>query len=200
MFYMLNDTTRKKRLLDISDYLDCYGFRSSYGTTFKWFRGSRFTESPPEPFEIKLLPYDAANPDQAPLIPSYYDHKIVLMRDDLIAAMEAFGVDNLDKYTVNLTDPDDGTVYTNYKAVNIIGVVAAADMGKSQSTVHNSIPLVDVSFDKLVIDEIKVQDLLLFRLAENLMTILIHESLRNYLLEKGFDDIKYYQLDEVATP
>ncbi len=76
----------------------------------------------------------------------------------------------------------------------------SSDMEKSTATVHNNIPLVDVAFDKLVLHEEKAQDLLLFRLAENLMTILMHESLRNYLLEKGFDDIKYYQLDEVATP
>jgi len=45
-----------------------------------------------------------------------------------------------------------------------------------------------------------MQDLLLLGLAENIMTILIHENLRDYLLEKGFDDIEYYKLDEVATP
>ncbi len=200
MFYMLDDTTAKKRWLDIDDYLDHYGFRSQYGTTFRWFNGSIFVDAPPEPFEIKLRPLEVDHPDHGPLIPSYYDDTIVLMRDDLIEAMVTFGVDNLDTYAVNLTDPDDGTVYTNYKAVNIIGVVAAADMKKSTATVHNNIPLVDVSFDKLVINEEKVQDLLLFRLAENLMTILMNEHLRNYLLEKGFDDIKYYPLDEVATP
>lgn len=200
MFYMLGNTTVERRWLDNDNYLDRYGWRSLYGTKFKWFRGSRFTEAPPEPFEIKLLPCEKDHPDHGPLIPSFIEHNILLMRDDLIAAMEAFGVDNLDTYSARITDPDDGTVYSNYKAVNIIGVVAAADMEKSTATVHNNIPLVGVSFDKLVLHEEKVQDLLLFRLAENLMTILMHESLRNYLLEKGFDDIKYYQLDEVATP
>jgi len=51
-----------------------------------------------------------------------------------------------------------------------------------------------------VIDESKAEDFLLFRLTENLMTILIHESLRDHLLAQGFDDIEYYKLDEVATP
>jgi len=138
MFYMLDDTTKPMRWLDLDDYLDRYGWRSPYGKKFKWFRGSRFTDVPPEPFEIKLLPYDEANPDHAQLVPSFYDDDIVLMRDALIAAMEAFGVDNLDKYAARITDPDDGTVYTNYKAVNIIGVIAAADMGKSKATVHTT--------------------------------------------------------------
>jgi len=200
MFYMFDDSKERKRWLDIDDYLDRYSFRSPYGTKFRWFQGSRFVDAPPEPFEIKLLPYDENDPDQAPLTPSFYDDTVVLMRDDLIEAMETFGVDNLDTYAVNLTDPDDGSVRTDYKAVNIIGLIGAADMNKSIATVHNNIPLVDVSFDKIVLHEEKIQDFLLFRMAENMMTILIHEHLRDYLLKKGFDDIEYYQLDEVATP
>jgi len=200
MFYMFDDSKERKRWLDISDYIDRYDFRSPYDNKFTWFRGSRFRDTPLEPLEIKLLPYDGDNPDHGPLIPPFYDDTVVLMRDDLIEAMETFGVDNLDTYAVNLTDPDDGSVRTDYKAVNIIGLIRAADMNKSTATVHNNIPLVDVSFDKIVLQEEKIQDFLLFRMAENMMTILIHEHLRDYLLEKGFDDIEYYQLDEVATP
>jgi hypothetical protein len=138
-------------------------------------------------------------------LPPYFRDKIELFRTDLIEALEEFGVDNLEKYDGRITDSDDGTVYTNYKAVNIIGVVRAADMSKSKFEVYDGIPLVDVSFDKLVLKEAQLQDLLLFRLAENLHTILVRETLCDHLIEKGFhtgkrgfQDVELYKLDEVG--
>ncbi len=125
-------------------------------------------------------------------------------RDDLIAALEAVGVDNLHKYPVSITDPDDAKVYNNYKAVNIIGVVSAADMEKSKFELGDSTPLMDVPFDQLILKENDMKGLLMFRLAESLISILVHERVRDYLLEKGFihggfdDDIEFYKLEEIA--
>lgn len=56
---------------------------------------------------------------------------------------------------------------THYKAVNVLGLIAAADMDKSVATVHDGIPLIDVDFDELVVDETKTRDIQLFRLAES---------------------------------
>lgn len=96
-------------------------------------------------------------------------------------------------------DPNAGKIITNYKAVNILGLVSAADMQKSIATVHDGIPLIDVDFDELVIDEQKTKGIKLFRLAESTNAILIHESLRDALIDKGFgEDLAFYDLKEAA--
>ena len=56
-----------------------------------------------------------------------------LFRDDLIEVLRACGVDDLELYPVAIADTDNGRVYTHYKAVNILGVIAAADKQKSKS-------------------------------------------------------------------
>ncbi|VAW85321.1 hypothetical protein MNBD_GAMMA16-323, partial [hydrothermal vent metagenome] len=66
-----------------------------------------------------------------------------LWRDDFIAALKECGTYNFDLYEVAIRDPDDGTVHTNYKAVNVLGLVVAADMDKSTATVHDGIPLIE---------------------------------------------------------
>uniref|UniRef100_UPI00056BC4F8 imm11 family protein n=1 Tax=Teredinibacter turnerae TaxID=2426 RepID=UPI00056BC4F8 len=125
-----------------------------------------------------------------------------LFRDDLLEILYACGVDNFDVYSTEILDPDSGKVYKNYKAVNIIGAVAAADMEKSEYVLSDGIPLIDVPFDKLVLRKDEIQDLLIFRLAENLTTILVHESIRNVLLDKGYitgeymDAIQFYEVDK----
>lgn len=200
MFYSLEEAGKPKRWLDMDDFM-AKGYRD---TPHTWFMGEVFTD--PVPFmEIKLRHNHPADTSMSDFLAPYMNQcGCYFFRDDLIAALEAFGVDNLDKYPVSITDPDDGKVYTNYKAVNIIGVVSAADMNKSKYELSDGIPLVDVAFDELILKENDIQDLLMFRLAENLTTILVHESVRDYLLEKGFihgefdDDIEFYKLDEVA--
>lgn len=199
MFYSMDQAGRPKRWLDIDDYI-AKGYKKSH----KWFRGEVFTK--PVPFmELKLLHNHPANTSMSDFLAPYMNQcGCNFFRDDLIAALEEFGVNNLVKYPVSITDPDDGMVYTNYKAVNIIGVVSAADMNKSKYKLNDDIPLIDVAFDELVLKENDSQDLLMFRLAESLTTILVHESVRDYLLKKGFihgkfdDNIEFYKLDEVA--
>ncbi|MCC6271300.1 MAG: hypothetical protein IT190_08490, partial [Microbacteriaceae bacterium] len=47
-------------------------------------------------------------------------------------------------------------------------------------------------------DPDKTQDLLFFRLAENNGAIMVHQSVRDHLLTAGFDELEFYELDEVA--
>lgn len=136
-----------------------------------------------------------SNPDNKPIIDAFYQD----MRDA--------GVDDVDQYLRDIgyqelgewIDPKPGAVFTHYKAVNVLGLVAAADMGKSEATVHDGIPLIDVDFNSLVIDENKTRGIKMFRLAESTNAILVHESLRDALLEKGFgSDVAFYDLTEIA--
>src|SRR4051812_24648348 len=133
--------------------LECYGpdeedragIHSVHGLSgLNWMLGSRFSQPLPNPIKITL---DA---DRGIMLPMF-SGGILLFRDDLIEALHESGIDNLDIYPAELFNPLTGETFTNYKAINIIGVVSAADLSKSVYEAHGR-PLVDVDFDSLAID------------------------------------------------
>ena len=149
-----------------------------------WNRGARIQGHVPAPVRIYLDP-------EAPgiLLPMY--HKgVLLMSDALIAALQSAGVSNLEPFSAVLVDEASQREYTNYKLVNIIGVIAAADLTQSVYTAHGA-PLFDVDFDSLVIDESKALGGLMFRLAENVSGIVVHESVKNAVLKAGIEHLDF---------
>ncbi|WP_281556010.1 DUF1629 domain-containing protein [Thalassomonas sp. RHCl1] len=153
----------------------------------------------PNPVTFTLKPQSPHASDHGPHMPSYLKAAIPLFSDALIQSLKECGIDNLDTHECEIADPDNGNVYKNYKAVNIIGLIAAADMEKSNATIHpNGPPLIDVDFDGLTIDETKTNGALLFRLAESTNAIIVHEQVKNYLIGKGFDDLAFYEPEKVA--
>jgi hypothetical protein len=161
---------------------------------YYWRRGAALPNSEiiPDPILYTLQPLSQWSADDSPHMPSYFRGGAPLFSDELIAALRACGVDTLATYNVAIRDPDNGQIYTNYKAVNIVSLVAAADMQKSNATIHGNGPaIIDVDFDGLVVDENKAGDNLFFRLAESTNAILVHESVRDHLLRQGFTDLAF---------
>jgi len=168
---------------------------------YHWRKGAFVPKSEviPSPIRFTLKPQSPWASDHGPHMPSYLEASAPLFRDDLIAALQSCGVDNLETYPVAITDPDNDQVHTNYQAVNILGLVAAADMEKSNATVHpNGPPLIDVDFDGLEIDEDKAKGNAFFRLAESTNAIIVHERVKECLLAKGFTDLAFYETGKVA--
>jgi len=189
MYYLFSSNSRPRRRIGKRPYLE----------DVDWWDGAVITSDVPDPLEFTLKPYYATSPDHDQYMGACIETNPPLWRDDLIQALRDCGVYNFDLYNVAIHDPDDGTIHTNYKAVNVLGLVAAADMEKSVATVHDGIPLIDVDFDELVIDEKKTRGIKMFRLAESSNAILVHETLRDCLLEKGFgSDLAFYDLKEAA--
>lgn len=160
--------------------------------------GTRITGDVPDPLEVTLKPLNPDAADHGPEIPEYFPGRVPLFRDDLIEAMRRGGVDNMDVYNAVLIDPDSGRRHTTHKAVNIVGLISAADMTNSNATVHPGGPLIDVDFHGLVVDEAKAQGALVFRLAESTRAVLVHERLRDHLLASGFDSLDFLPPDRVA--
>lgn len=140
--------------------------------TGPWFMGSKFKDTVPTPLRFVLDP-TADGP-----LGDFMDGTIPLMHEDLLAVLHGAGVDNLDLYDAVIVDEDTGEEYTEYKAVNVIGAVAAADLSKSDYTSHQPTPIVSVDFDSLAIDPVKAGGRLLFRLAECVTAIVIHEKVK----------------------
>ena len=186
MFCLLDTQSAKHpcRWMDDEPYIEGMNFRL----------GRQIDVPVPTPLQFTLEPLDALAADCGPEMPAFFNLNMPLFRDDFLAAFQHFGVDNLDAYETAIFDPDNGQTYTNYKAVNIIGLVAAADMEASDATVHDGVPLIDVDFDRLVLDESKVGDFLIFRLAEATNAILVRNDLRDHLVSAGFDHVCFGDL------
>jgi hypothetical protein len=95
-----------------------------------------------------------------------------LMSQGLVDAIKASGVDNLQAFPAVLTEGSTGAARTDYCVVNIIGLVAAADLQKSEA-----IPLGGGQvFTSLEVEADKAKGLLMFRLAESLIDVIVHEK------------------------
>ncbi len=137
--------------------------------------------------------------DHGPHMPAYIRAGAPIMSDALIQAFDECGVDNLETYPCEITDPDDGTIHTNYKVVNVVGLVSAADMEASDATVHESgDPIIDVDFDELVIDDSKAKGLLFFRLRESTNALIARKKVKEYIEKKGFTDVIFHKPEDVA--
>ena len=160
--------------------LECYGpdtiDRAGIGDVegldgVTWMLGQRFSQPIPSPIKVTL---DADDGIMMPM----FNRGILLFSDALISALHQAGVNNLDLYDCMLTNPKTKATYDNYKAANILGLVAAADMANSKYQAHSGL-LTDVDFDSLVIDESRARNLLMFRLAECVSGIVVNEHVKD---------------------
>ena len=160
--------------------------------------GARITAELPSPIEISLRPLRNV-PGEGAEMPSFLSGSIPLFRNDVVEAMQRAGVDNLELFATVLFDPDDGKSHRSYQAVNILGLIAAADFEQSEAIIHGTGPrLIDVDFNSLVLDTTKTHGALLFRLAEAVNGVLVHEKLKRALLADGFDDLQFLDPRRVA--
>lgn len=116
----------------------------------------------------------------------------LVMRDDLVKELWKAGVDNLDAYETVIKNPFTSEDILNYKTVNIIGAIFTADLIKSDYHASDTPeqPVIDTIFRDLVIDESRTGGMLMFRMAESISTILVHEKVKNHL-EGKFPSLKF---------
>lgn len=155
-----------------------------------WMTGQMIREPVPNPvvFEVDE-DYDGE------LLPMY-DDSILLMRDDLLASLSAAGVDNLQTFPAVVRGPGSQT-HSNYKAVNIVGLISCANMDSSVRVPGTESDLIDVDFESLVIDEERTGGALLFRLAEAVNAIVVHRAVRERV-EAAIPGMTFYESGEWA--
>jgi hypothetical protein len=155
-----------------------------------WMTGEVITYEVVEPLVFEL---DANYPGELrPMYPS----AAPLMREDLLSALREAGVDNLQLFSALLNDPMTGKQHTNYKAVNIVGVVSAADMGKSKMMGTSDSTLISADFEALVFREQVAADLLLFRLAESVNAIVVHERVKHVVEARAIPGMTFFESGE----
>ena len=156
-------------------------------TKVNWQLGRRFEQSPPTPVLVDL------NPEFPGMLMPMFDKGILLFTEQMLRSVRAAGVDNLDVYDAVLRDPNSGTTYDTHKAINIIGTIAAADLDQSVWEAPSGTPLVDTDFDSLSIDERRTRGARMFRLAECVTAIVIHERVKNQLVHDGIPYLDFVE-------
>jgi len=141
--------------------------------TGTWMKGQRLDFDINEPLEYMI---DADYPGEPS--PLCNELGVPLIRTDLLAVLTKCGVDNLQVFKAVVRDPTHGVEYRNFRAFNVVGLVRAADR-RSELTGTSNSELIDVDFASLVIDGGQAKDLLLFRLAEAVSAIVVHEDVRS---------------------
>lgn len=120
-----------------------------------------------------------------------YWYEVNVMSNAFFKALCDAGVDNLDVYDAVLRSEDGTVEYKGFKAYNILGLVRAADLKK---TVFNGPPgtrLIDASIDSLAIDPDKAMGILMFRLAENVSAVVVHECVKRFIEPMNFPYVQF---------
>jgi hypothetical protein len=153
----------------------------------------------PDPLEITLLKINPQASDHGDYLPEVFVDDTLILRDDVVASMVDEGANNLQLFDAVLVAPEKKKPIKGYKAVCVLGLIAAADLKKSSFSSASGGLRIDVDFDKLVIDPSRAHGELIFRLAESNNVILVHDRLRKRLEKDGFDKLWFEDPEKVAT-
>jgi len=129
-----------------------------------------------------------------------YWSPIPLFSRRLVETLRKAGVHNLQTYETVLTnvEGDNPPPRDHYLAVNIIGLIDAADMKKSVVSPGSKEELFTTDFDSLVIDEKAPMGMLMFRLAQNISAVLVHQRVKEYVEAAGIDTLTWFRPEEWA--
>lgn len=139
----------------------------------------------PSPLQFEL------NPEGPGEMPWFFKAGGPLMHQKMVDALREAGVDNIDVYDALVRDPSDGSEWTEYKAVNIIGLVAAADLARSEFDQTDPDRLISTKFEKLVLNPAKANGFLIFRLAEKVSAIIVHERVKRSIEERNIGPLGF---------
>jgi hypothetical protein len=150
-----------------------------------WIMGRRFATPPKEPVVVEIQ----EDNEESVLLPFF--GTATLMSNEFYDALREAGVDNLDVYEARLQSEDGSVVIEGYKAFNLIGAVQAADLSKTIFNDPTGSRLMDAGIERLEIDPAKARELLMFRLAEYLPAVIVHEKIKRAIEAKGFPHIVF---------
>lgn len=151
-----------------------------------WFRGTRFDIPPPEPVVVKTDGGDLPDLSEVPL---------PLISSRLADTLTRSGVSNADYYAAEICNEITSETFSSHLPFNVIGLIAAADLSESSYEAHEG-NLISVDFDSLVIKEDKARGAIMFRLAECVTAIVVHESIKNAIEAAGIDTLTFIPPEE----
>ncbi len=109
-------------------------------------------------------------------LPDMLTYLIPLFSEKLKHILNELHVSNIDYYPVELIDTDTRKIDRTYWLANIIGCIECVDIENSDATYDKLFK--KHTFKSFLIDESKVRDASMFRLAEKQRLIIIDEALK----------------------
>jgi hypothetical protein len=185
-------------VLDVEDPEIGYRARLVYTRDYplrSWMTGESFDRKPPEPIILSMRGTD----EDDWVMGDLWLTPIAVMSKRLHEVLLQAGVDNLETYSVALHDPEDGKVYQNFLAFNLIGKIAVTDAAKTQFSPGSKARMTSADIDSLVIAQRKPGGALMFRLAESVNTILVHESVKRMIETARIDTLTFIDLEDWAS-
>lgn len=143
-------------------------------TDVAWSMGELYSGDVDQPLICNL------NPKRGKKLRDVYLIDIPLFSNRLVTVLQSGGINNLQCFDGGVRQPD-GTLHLSYQAVNIVGLVACADLNRSIFLPGNHPPLME--FRKLVISTKKAVGHEFFRLYED-CSIIVSERIKT-LIESG---------------
>ncbi len=166
----------------MSDYFVMKGFAEAQvivlyslkdpGPRDNWMLARPFSVPVQEPVEVTVVPDN----EEGILLPFYGVPQI--MRTDVLKVLVDVGVNNIDVYKAVLRREDGTLVSDDYVAYNILGAVRATDLPGTKFAAENPSRMIDASIQNLTVTEESARGLLLFRLAESIRLIVVHEKVK----------------------
>lgn len=162
--------------------------------------GIKFTNDPDElphlqhpqgPVQVKIRNRHKNHP-----WPTFVEVPVPFLCKEMYEVLLSAGVNNIDVYPVEISNPDGTTApeSDNYYVFNLLGAVAAVDLANTVYDPSTQVAsMMTMSFDSLAVDEAKAKGHLMFRLAESLSTILVHESVKKALEDAQIPLIRFYE-------
>lgn len=177
MYYMLECLSPADGYIAAVEYRDDDPMRN-------WSRGRRFSSPPPVPLHAKLRMRNKS------VLAEMWMAPLPLMSVRLHDALRSAGVDNLDVYPAVLENNRDNVTLDGYVAFNLIGAIAAADLARSRFDAPDG-PLISVDFDGVSISAEKARGALMFRLAEAVNGVVVHEHVKRVVEASGIDTLTF---------
>lgn len=119
-------------------------------------------------------------------IPHFLGNRIPIFSSLMVETLQKAGADNFEAFPATVKNPQTGTEWSNYFAINVIGLLSAINMSKSEHDVLMSssdegigIPL--LGLHTITLEMPRTHDLLMFRLAESPSVLLIHDLIMNHI-------------------
>lgn len=160
MYYFL-----RQDLFDGHDVIEIDGHTDETGSR-DWLSGAAFAD--PLPPQTLLL-----DPAYGRRFPELFDTTVPVMSSRLLEVLEECGVANLDRYPVVLRNKVTGEETSGYSAVNVIGIVDAADLDRSEYRPRFGKPKFT---GKITIDAARTEGANCFRLLYGPGLIVVSES------------------------
>jgi hypothetical protein len=153
-----------------------------------WQTGDRFEERIATPIEFEATPHGGYKGPPH----DYFDGSIAFMSPRLVKVLRDNGVENLDLYPAVVKYRTTGETHSVF-AFNLLGLISAVDEGKSQLSSVDGDFKMDSSIQGFEVDPSKARDLGMFRLAENSMTVLVHERIKRAIEAAGINTFAFVE-------